>query len=161
MELDLKLLEGILRRVAEVEDSGVGAHSATPGMFSDVDGAAAADSGDTSARVTRHVKYLEDQGYISIAKRQFSDHWSGLRVTSKGRRFLQPQLAQFDRDFLSKLVAFMDHYIEGSVQDYSAKAAWRLRLREAVAQEDAEAFANTIALIVTKFGAARPAGAMR
>lgn len=43
MELDMKLLENILKRVADVGDSGIGPHAATPGLFSDL----------VSARTTR------------------------------------------------------------------------------------------------------------
>lgn len=162
MMLDMNLLEGILKRVADVEDSGTGPHSATAGMFSDlVAGGSDGNSGAAGTRITQHVNYLEDQGYLTIAKHPFADHWLGVRITSRGRKFLQPRLVSLDRDFLSKLVGFMDQYIEGSVQEYSAKAAWRLRLREALARDDVEGFANTVALIVTKFGAARPASGVR
>lgn len=145
-DLDFHLLLEIMKTVAESQELGNQMFPITTGNLMDIlphrfeSGEAALDY------LNRHVNFLEQEKYLKTGP---AGTYSSLRLTSKGQKFVQPELAEFGQQpMLPRVVDSLEKQILTYPEE--DKAGMLYRLREAVAANAPEAFSKVIVEIISR-----------
>lgn len=98
------------------------------------------------AHLDRHVNFLEEERHL---KTEPSGVWRSVRLTSKGQKFVQPELAEFGQQpMLPDVVKSLEKQILTYPEEDNAGMLYRLR--EAVAKNAPDLFAKVIVEIISK-----------
>lgn len=140
-DLDIGLLLRIMERVKS-SDKGHAIFWPSTGQFLDL----VTSDKQTAVRalndLNRHVDFLLDVGLLSARP---AGIYRGLRLTAKGRIFVQPELAEFgEKAILPQVVSSLEAQIHGLTYPQTEKDGMLFKLREAVAKQMPDVIAKVI-----------------
>jgi len=94
-------------------------------------------------RLERHVKFLEELGYLTVESQLMGGGFYGVRLTAGGQRFVQPELAEFGN---APLLPRVVESIESQILTYpeQSRGAFLFRLRESISQNSPELIAKLL-----------------
>jgi hypothetical protein len=94
----------------------------------------------------RHLAFLQGEGYLHSAPNHPGSGVMVLRLTTKGEKFLQPELAEFGRHpMLPQVVKSLESQIQVLTYPQEEKDGLLYNLREAVAKQSPDVIAKVIA----------------
>jgi hypothetical protein len=151
-DLDFGLLLKVMKAVAESQDGGNPMFPITTSELMDLLPLATFESGDAALNyLDRHIEFLVEDKYLKTGP---SGIFRSLRLTNKGQKFVQPELAEFGHQpMLPQVVKSLERQILTYPEE--DKAGMLYRLREAVAANAPELFAKVIVEIGSKLVAGK------
>lgn len=99
----------------------------------------------------KYTIFLRDEGFIRQVSNAPGTGRMVLQLTSKGEKFVQPELAEFGREpLLPQIVNHIENRIEISHQSIEEKSEQKFKLREALANGAVDLMAKVIAELAGK-----------
>jgi hypothetical protein len=141
-DLDVGLLWKIMKTVGESRAERSSVFSITTGEVMDLVLPEIGDGVEALNYLDRHVEFLRDERYLTTGP---AGIYQSIRLTAKGQKFVQPELAEFGRaSMLPAVVKSLEDQIEILTYPPGEKEGLLFNLREAVARNTPELIAKML-----------------
>lgn len=147
-DLDIGLLWKIMTRLGQFRGQGNPLFLPHTGEFMDLVISEERNGLVALNHLNRHVDFLKEEGLLTTSP---AGIYQALRLTVKGQKFVQPELAAFgSQPMLPQVVKSMEDRIEVLTYPQEEKDGMLYRLREAVSKQAPEVIAKVMVEIGAK-----------